>query len=577
MSTADAYQAVAGPRSAYRSAAGGLRSVWDAVPGALVQIDPGGVVLEWNPAAEQLLGWTAVEIIGHPLPAEAGFGTMNISRMLDRLRRGQDLEPVVLRCRGKDHRSLELEIRVAPVFGAQGQLTAVVGLFIDVTERQKLQRQLEHNAAHDPLTGLPNRALFIHRLRKATSPVQKTGVLLIDLDRFKEVNDTHGHGYGDQLLAEIGRRLLQAQLRAKDTVARWGGDEFAVLLPGLGSTQDALGAAHRISAALHRPFLVDGLTLDIEASIGVAIAPEHGSDPVTLLQHADTAMYEAKQYGVGVLAYHPDSGLAAAPTHLGLLGELRRALDQQQFLLHYQPQVDTATGRLHGVEALIRWDHPTRGLLSPAQFLPVAETTGLITSMTMTVLDLALAQARTWAEQGHRVPVAVNLSARCLHDRSLPARVSHALARHHVPADLLCLEITESMLMTDPGRSLHILNDLAAAGVALSIDDFGTGYSSLSYLRELPVTELKIDRSFIQDITHTSKDRALVRAAIELAHNLDLTVVAEGVEDHATLTALQELHCDLVQGYYLGKPMPARELTHRLTTPTEPRHSAHRA
>lgn len=475
---------------------------------------------------------------------------------------------------------MEVEIRGAAIYGLDGELTGFVMLLSDVTEHQRLTRQLQHQAGHDPLTGLPNRALFADRLAAsmtaaAREPVgQRTGVLLIDLDRFKEINDTLGHSYGDQLLAQIGPRLLAGALRSNDTIARLGGDEFAVLLPNLRSADEAVAAATRISAALHTPFPLEGMTLDIEASIGVAVAPDHGTDPVTLLHHADTAMYEAKEFSAGVIAYQPKRA-DAAPTRLALLGELRRALDGGEFVLHYQPKVSLANGRLEGVEALIRWEHPTRGLLSPAEFIPIAETTGLITRLTMVVLDLALAQVSAWARTGLTVQVAVNLSARCLHDPALPDRVSAALARHGVPAQLLRLEITESMLMADPDRALVILRALAADGIRLSLDDFGTGYSSMSYLRQLPVDELKIDRSFVLDMTGQPNDKVLVRTAVDLAHNLGLAVVAEGVEDARTLTALHDLHCDTVQGYHLGRPMPAGQLNEwiaerKLTSPAVP-------
>ncbi len=544
----------------------GLRPLVQALPGAVVELDAAGMVLQWNPAAERLLGWSAAEVVGRRLPRLTGE-VLDMDRLTARLRRLDPLPPVQLRCRRKDRRSVEVEVHAGAVRTAAGQVCGVVALLVDVTERSRLARQLEHQAAHDPLTGLPNRTLFAARLAASVAAAggpTRTGVLLIDLDRFKEVNDTLGHAFGDQLLAHIGPRLLAGVLRGDDLIARQSGDEFAVLLPDLGSVEDAIATAHRISAALHTPFPVEGLTLDVEASIGVAVAPDHGQDPVALMRHADTAMYEAKELSAGVVAYRPDRA-GAAPSRLALLGELRRALDAGEFVLHYQPKVALGSDRLHGVEALVRWAHPTRGLLSPAEFIPVAETTGLINRLTMVVLDLALAQTRAWTDAGHLVPVAVNLSARCLHDPALPSRVAAALLRHDVPADLLRLEITESMLMADPARALAILRELAAAGIRLSVDDFGTGYSSMSYLRQLPVDELKIDRSFVLDMTGHANDHVLVRTAVDLAHNLGLTVVAEGVEDAATLTALHGLNCDVAQGYHLARPMPAEQLTDWMT------------
>ena len=538
----------------------GAHAVIQALPGAVVQLDLSHRVVDWNPAAERLLGWRAAEVLGRPLPAAAGFSESNVRRMMDRLSADGRLSAVQMRCRRKDQQSLEIEVRVAALYNDDGALTGAVGLLADVTEHQRLARQLAHNAAHDPLTGLPNRTLFLERLKVATAKDATTGVLVIDLDRFKEVNDTLGHSYGDELLAQIGPRLISQALRGVDTVARLGGDEFAVLLPGLTDAGDALAAAARVSSELHRPFVVEGVNLDIEASVGVAVSPDHGTDPATLLQHADTAMYEAKELAAGVVAYRPEHGVGV-PSRLAMLGELRRALDEHEFVLYYQPKVDIGTRRLGGVEALIRWQHPTRGLLSPGAFIPIAETTGLITRLTMTVLDLALRQARRWLDDGYRIPVAVNLSARCLHDSRLPERVRAALRRHQVGADVLRLEITESMLMSDPDRALGILTELADSGVRMSIDDYGTGYSSMSYLRELPVDELKIDRSFVLDMADHANAQVLVRTAVDLAHNLGLAAVAEGVEDESTLTALRSLRCDTAQGYHLARPMPAEQLS----------------
>jgi diguanylate cyclase (GGDEF)-like protein len=392
-----------------------------------------------------------------------------------------------------------------------------------------------------------------------------TGLLLIDLDKFKEVNDTLGHACGDQLLAQVGPRLLAGALRENDVVARLSGDEFAVLLPELADVAAAVAVAERVLTALHAPFPVGDTTADVAASIGIAVAPEHGNSPTDLLRHADTAMYEAKEAAAGVAVYEPDRA-QRAPTRFGLLGELRRALDRHELVVYYQPKVDVHTGALHGVEALVRWQHPERGLLQPMEFVPVAETTGLIHRLTSHVLDTALAQARAWLDAGIKVPVAVNLSTRCLHDSALPGRVMAALDRHGVPAHQLSLEITESAIMRDPAGALLVLRELAAGGVRLSLDDFGTGYSSMTYLRQLPVDELKVDKSFVSDLAAEQADAVLVRSAVDLGHNLGLSVVAEGVEDASTLSALQDLGCDVAQGYYVARPMPASEFDVWLST-----------
>jgi diguanylate cyclase (GGDEF)-like protein len=430
-------------------------------------------------------------------------------------------------------------------------------------ERSRYERRLTHQATHDALTGLPNRVLLQDRMARALADVAGSevacpvaAVLLLDLDRFKEVNDTFGHAYGDGLLCQIADRL-SASLRGTDTAARLGGDEFAILATGLTETDDLTALAHRMLAALDEPFRVDGVVLDVEASIGIALAPTDASTVEDLLRCADVAMYTAKT-GTSSVAFYDQAQDQHTPARLALLGDLRRALDaSDQLHLHYQPKVDLVTGKLVGVEALLRWSRPGVGSVPPVEFIPVAEGTGLIHKLTTYVLDLALAQARSWRDAGHEIPVAVNLSTRCLLDQGLPGQVARLLARYGLPADLLRLEITESAIMADPTRAIGVLQSLAKEGVRLSIDDFGTGYSSMTYLKRLPVDELKVDRSFVTDMRTTQGDVQLVRSVIDLGHTLGLQVVAEGVEDADTLTALRELGCDIAQGYHLGRPMPA--------------------
>jgi len=544
------------------SASSDLRALIDASPVAIIELDRAGVVREWNAAADSLLAWPAAEVIGKPLPAKLLGRQLDISALLAGLDAGLPLPVLQLRCRRRDGRMVDVEFSAAATRDRAGGVRGLMALLVDVTERKRLERKLRHQAQHDSLTGLPNRELLSARLIEtfaATKPAAvRTGLLLIDLDKFKEVNDTLGHASGDQLLAQIGPRLLTAALRENDTVARLSGDEFAVLLPELTSVDDAVVVAERVLTALHAPFPVGDTSVDVAASIGVAVAPDHGTSPTELLRHADIAMYEAKDAAAGVAVYEPERG-ERTPSRFGLLGQLRRALDRDELEVYYQPKIDLTTTTLVGVEALVRWRHPERGLLLPAEFIPVAETTGLIHRLTTHVLDIALAQARTWTEAGLVVPIAVNVSARCLHDVALPKRVADALARHGVPASLLCLEITESSIMRDPEGALAVLRELHAAGVRLSLDDFGTGYSSMTYLRQLPVAELKVDRSFVRDLAAESADTVLVRSAVDLGHNLGLSVVAEGVEDASTLRALQDLGCDIAQGFYVARPMPNDE------------------
>ncbi|RBY92056.1 GGDEF-domain containing protein [Blastococcus sp. TBT05-19] len=434
------------------------------------------------------------------------------------------------------------------------------------TQTEELQASAErdrHTATHDALTGLPNRLLLRDRLDQAlaaaTRSSDEVAVLLVDLDRFKEINDSLGHSYGDALLRQVAPRLAGV-LRDGDTVARLGGDEFAVLLPAVDGVGEAEAVAERLREALHRPFDVDGVTLDVEVGVGIAVSPRHGTGSEALLRSADIALHVAKERKAGAVVFSPEDH-EAAPSRLAVLGDLRRALDgTDELFLHYQPKVTLDGERIEGVEALLRWQHPVHGLVPPAEFVPVAEGTGIILRLTERVLGLALAQARRWIDAGHPLPVAVNLSTRCLLDAGLPDLVQRLLAEHGVPARVLRLEVTESAVMADATRCTEVLQRLHDLGLRLSIDDFGTGYSSMSHLRRLPVDELKIDRSFVFGMTTSAQDAVLVRSAVDLGHNLGLTVVAEGVEEAEHVAALRELGCDIAQGYFFSRPVPAEEL-----------------
>jgi diguanylate cyclase (GGDEF)-like protein len=460
----------------------------------------------------------------------------------------------------------------------------VVGGAVVMTRYQRdLHTESEHNryqALHDPLTDLPNRTLFQDRagvaLRTAARSGATVAVLLLDLNRFKEVNDTLGHQYGDNLLLQVADRL-RGSLRDSDSVARLGGDEFAVLLP-ISGWKEALAAAQRVGAALHDPFSMHDIALDVDASIGIALA-EPGDDVETLLRHADVAMYEAKA------AHHPFAHYESSRddnnlSRLVLLGDLRRAITTGELTLYYQPKISTGTGVLSSVEALVRWQHPTLGLLQPDQFIPLAENTAIIHALTTEVLRLALGQARKWADAGRPIPIAVNISARSLLDPRFPAHVQELLDAQGVAPYLLSLELTETAVMTDRDLALTVLQALDAMHVSLSIDDFGTGYSSMSYLRTLPVNELKIDRSFVMSMANDSDSAVIVRSAVDLGHNLGMTVVAEGVQDSITRSELTDMGCDLVQGYQICEPIPAKELElwieTYLVTGSSPPPSVHR-
>ena len=449
--------------------------------------------------------------------------------------------------------------------GALGAFVLIIVIRMAGATSEKKERAeslLAHQARHDMLTGLPNRAYFYDRtvaaLERAATDGSFCAVMLFDLDRFKEINDTMGHRYGDQVLTEVGPRV-ETVLRKGDTLARLGGDEFCVLLPNVAGQQDAVQVAERIIMVLEEPFEVEGTILGIEASCGISMSPTDGDNADVLLQRADVAMYVAKDSQASVMVYSDELNVNT-PDRLALLGDLRNAVARAEFVLHFQPKASMATRKVMGAEALIRWEHPSLGLLYPDAFIPEAERTGLIEPMTAWVLEEALAQCSRWRTERKptdgELSVAVNLSARSLLDASLPEKVRHALTRWDVPAHLLDLEITETIIMTDPTRARRVLTELADMGVTLSIDDFGTGYSSLAYLRDLPVHQLKIDRTFVQDMVTAADDAVIVRAVVNLANNLGLQTIAEGVEDLDTWNRLSELGCDSAQGYFLARPMP---------------------
>ena len=416
----------------------------------------------------------------------------------------------------------------------------------------------ETQALTDVLTGLANRKRLIERTREALDGRQDVALLLFDLDRFKDVNDTLGHHVGDQLLEVVAARLLAAS-RPDDTVARLGGDEFAVLLPAT-DRATALHTARRLLAELCAPLVLEGLLVDVGASVGVAIAPEDGTDLDVLLQHADVAMYLAKDGGGGVECY--DASRDRNTTgRLVVLGELRRAIGAGELEVHYQPKADLQTGVVGGVEALVRWRHPERGLVPPDDFIPLAESSGLIEVLTAHVLDVAVGQVAAWHAAGLRLSMAVNVSVRDLSGGQLTGNVSSALARHRVPASSLMLEVTEGSLFADSHRAAATLRRLDVLGVTLSLDDFGTGFSSIGHLRRLPVKEIKVDRSFVQRMASDPRDRAIVRSVVDLAHGLGMDVVAEGVEDQRTWDALRDMGCRSAQGWHLSRAQPAHVLT----------------
>lgn len=455
----------------------------------------------------------------------------------------------------------ELDLRLVPVEDG-GQLTHWVAFLRDVTLTRHQVLSLRHQATHDALTGLPNRTMLFEAVEAALDAARASGsvmaLLLMDLDRFKEVNDTFGHYFGDALLQQVAFRLRN-QLRGEDVVARLGGDEFAVLMPDAIDLANVAASARRILDALEQPFVIDAQVLEVGASIGIANFPEHGTDARTLLRRADVAMYSAKQKQSGY-SFHHDDHEARTPGDLALIVELRHAVQRGQITAFYQPKLHMRSGIMTRAEVLMRWEHPTRGRLLPGEFIPQAERTGLIRGMTDWLLDHAIGQCRVWLDAGAPIHIAVNVSARSLLDQTLPGTVQAALERWDVDARFLKIEITESSIMADPAHALSILTTLQAMGVRLSVDDFGTGYSSLTHLRELPIDEIKIDKSFVIGMRTSDADATIVRTVIDLAHNLGKQVCAEGVEDQATYNMLAGMGCDLAQGYWIAKPLSAADL-----------------
>jgi len=467
-----------------------------------------------------------------------------------------------------DDEQYALELQVVPVVDTNsGRLTHWVAILRDVTDRRRQLEQLQRQAMHDPLTGLPNWGLMEDRLQQtlftSTRREEQTALMILDLDRFKDVNDTYGHNVGDEILRAVGERMLR-QVRKTDTVARIGGDEYAVLLPAVGNELEASRIAKKILTAFETPIQVRGSVFDVTPSIGIAMFPQHGDDAEALHRRADIAMYVAKESMSGYAIYSEKTDRHRGG-HLAMAQELRQAIENDELLLHYQPKAHLRSGLVTRVEALVRWRHPEKGMISPANFIPLAERTGLIKPMTNKILDIALRQCREWRQLGTPMSVAVNLSTRTLQESFLADLVLSLLEKWEVEPGFLKLEITESSVLSDPDRVIDILEGLQKKGVHFSLDDFGTGYSSLSYLRKLPVDEIKIDQSFVKDMVRNESDAEIVSATINLAHNLGRQVVAEGIEDRPTWDMLRDIGCDLGQGYYLSKPLAPDELSRWLS------------
>ncbi|AQR67801.1 hypothetical protein BZG29_05045 [Janthinobacterium sp. LM6] len=530
----------------------------------LCSADAPGYLIEYvNPAFERITGYAAGEVIGQRLEDLQGpeQGRQDMHPITAALREQREGKAIVRNFR-KDGSTYWSELFVAPVRDdGDGALSHFVVAQYDISTVMRFEQEMEFQARHDILTGLANRALLRERLEQAMAVTRRSGlplwVVFIDLDRFKFVNDTLGHDAGDLVLKSVAERLRDAT-REVDTVARLGGDEFVLLLPQHGNGEPGAAILQRIQDAVAQPLQLGEYEFFLSCCMGVAVYPDDGQNADTLIKHADIAMYRAKEQGRGNWQFYASGMNAGTLERLGLESELRHALERGQFHLEYQPQLDLASGAVVGMEALLRWTHPQLGRIAPASFIGLAEEMGLITPIGDWVLRTACAQARAWQLAGHGLlRLAVNLSARQFKQKNLLHAVAQTLADTGLDAAHLELELTESMVMHDVEQATAIMAKLKGLGVQLSIDDFGTGYSSLAYLRHFPIDVLKIDKTFVSDITHSDDDAAIVRAIISLAHSLRLKVIAEGVETAQQLDFLRQHGCDQMQGYLFSRPLAA--------------------
>jgi diguanylate cyclase (GGDEF)-like protein/PAS domain S-box-containing protein len=552
-----------------------LNSIGDAV----LSTDIAGNVTYLNLVAEQMTGWSKKEAIGRPLSEvfqiingvtlKPSPNPMELAVQQNKVV-GLSANCILIR---RDGHEFAIEDSAAPIHDRDGQVTGAVIVFHDVGMARERVLEMSHRAQHDVLTDLPNRLMLNDRLTQAISLALRNhhqlAVLFLDLDGFKNINDSLGHGVGDKLLQSIAERL-SACVRKSDTISRQGGDEFVILLPEVTHATDAAVSAAKIIAELKKTHTVGAHSLRTTASIGISTYPESGEDAETLIKNADTAMYHVKQSGRDNYGFFtPDMSLRAVERQ-SLEGQLRYALERQELLLHYQPKVNLETGAIAGVEALVRWQHPQRGLLLPAQFLSIGEDTGMIVAIGQWVLREACRQTREWLDAGlPAVPVAVNVSSLEFQNEQFLKGVRNALKSTHLDPGYLELELTETVLMRRAESTSHLLGQLKAMGVRLAVDDFGTGYSSLSYLTRFPIDTLKVDRSFIHAIPSSSDDAIVVRAVISMGKSLKHRIVAEGVETQAQLGFLQSLGCEEGQGYYFSRPMIAGQFAKLLAMPPQ--------
>jgi diguanylate cyclase (GGDEF)-like protein/PAS domain S-box-containing protein len=545
-----------------------LSALVQASPLAIFVQDIEGKVILWNPAAREMFGWSEAEVINHPFPLVPEERRETFRAGYEGALEGKTVTDYQTRRSRKDGTMIDVNVWMTALFDAGGEISGIMAIVADITERKQSEARINYLAYHDTLTGLANRVSFEEHLAAAINSAESNratlAVLFLSLDRFKKFNDTLGHIVGDQLLKGVAERLKLA-LREGDTVARFGSDEFSFLLTQIKEETDAEGRAREFQSILDRPFHIEAHELYVTCSIGIGLYPADGRDAQELLKSAGAALYRAKQAGGSNYQFFTADMSERALQRLSLENQLRRGLERKEYRVYYQPQVNIDTGQITGMEALVRWQHPERGLVAPAEFIPLAEDTGLIAPLGEWVLRTACAQTRVWHTGGfQKLHVAVNLSPRQFQQPDLVLMIKRILKETGLDATCLELEVTESSVMKNAETAISTLRELKAMGIRISIDDFGSGYSSLSYLKNLPIDVLKIDQSFVRDMTTDPKDAAIVMAIIQLAHSLQLQVKAEGVETEDQLRFLRLLRCDEMQGYLFCTPLPADSFEHLL-------------
>jgi diguanylate cyclase (GGDEF)-like protein/PAS domain S-box-containing protein len=551
-----------------------MAAIMESSHDAVIATSPEGRVISWNSGAAQMYGYNAAEMEGRSLRVLETPGRRGeIQEVIERLAAGENVvryETVRVK---KDGDTVEVAVSASPIRDEQGVLTGVASIARDISDRRRAEELIAFQAFHDPLTALPNRAFLMERLEFCVGKARRTGKLLallfLDLDLFKTINDGFGHTAGDAIFQEVARRLSLC-VREGDSVARVGGDEFIVLLPEITSADDAIAVARKLLEAVAQPFTAGGRRVDLTTSIGVSLYPDDGQDPEALLRSSENAMARAKERGRNNFQLSIPEVTEEAARRLALQAGLRQAIQRNELVLHYQPVLSLSSGRIIELEALVRWQHPEKGLVMPGDFIEVAEKAGMMVPLGQWVLNNAVRQVRTWQDLGlPDLRVAVNLSPSQFHERNLVSTVQRALSDSDLKPQALEIEITEGVAMEDADVTVANLLALRDLDVGISIDDFGTGYSSLSYLKRFPVTTLKIDRSFVSDVVSNSADAGIVRAVLAMAHGLKLNVIAEGVETHEQFAYLRSNGCDALQGYWFSRPLPVEAVSRLLAEELE--------